>query len=527
MTPQAYDVLNRAWKSTCRVVLGAEVGELEEYKGWLGEYLPPVGKRKSYISGREVTLANPRYPDDARFVSMEEIREKKADPLGINDIKDMDSVVRAVSEQWEYAGNRVQGNSAMVEASDIVVDSQSVSGSTDIAQSQYVFSSFMVRGGSKYIFGSGWFSKTEFAIRHVSGFNNARILDSSLVTDSSDIYYCHNMAGCMDAMFSFSQRNSRHCIGNLVLPKDKYLPLKSKLLSEIREELKAKKRFPSLMDMVADKGTAGGTLELPERNEKTDIVPVEKAFSSLFRILFAKEPAGMGPCENWLLRNIPPIQEVESPFGRRTFVPADESFACFYRFPRNRIVTLYEALELGKLRLNERDMASLGKIQENLKEIAFFTAELVGGNSSNAMKSPVVYNSSNIYKVYDATYSEYASMGSLSLNSKYAFGCYRIIDSEFCLKCNNSLRLSRCFEMDSSSNCLDSMFCHNSEALSDCMFCFNAKAKRHAIGNAQLAPEQYRRIKGILLAQIVEELDKNKSLKWDIFNVGCGTRKKG
>ncbi len=520
---QLYDVLDKAWKSTCRVVLGGEVGELKDYEGWLGEYLPPVGKRKSHVSGRDVTLANPDYPDGARFVSMEEIGERKADPLSINDIKDIDSIVRAVSEQWEYTGNRVQGNSSGVESSDIVVDSQSVSGSTDVGQSQYVFSSFMVRSNSKYVFGSGWCGKTQFAIRHVGGFNNTRILESSVVTESSDIFFSHNMVGCMDTMFSFSQRNRRHCIGNLELPKEKYASLKSKLLAEIREEMERKKRFPSLMDMVRSRPPqgAGGGLSLPPRDEKTSMEPIEKAFSSAFRVIFGREPGKLEKYEDWLMTNIPPIAEITSPFGHNTFLPDDRSFSCLSKFPRDRTVSFYEAMELGKRKLDEGSIGSLGRIRDGLQDIAFFSAELAEGENSNNIRSPVIHHGSHTYRVYDATYSEYAALGSMSLNSKYTFGCYRVVESEFCIKCYNSLRLSRCFEVDTSSNCLDSMFCHNSEALSDCVFCFNAKGKRHAVGNAELELGKYRAIRSALVGQMADELEGKKGLHLDIFSMGA------
>ena len=542
ISTQLYDTLNKAWKSTCRVVLGGEVGELSDFEGWLGEYLPPAGKRVSAVSGKPVTLANPHYPDAARFVSMEEATGRKVDALGINEIKDIDSIVRAVSEQWEYTGNRVLGNSALVESSDIVADSQSVWGSTDISQSQYVYSSFLVRSDSKYVFGSGWFGRTQFAIRHVGGFSNSRIMESPMVTDSSDIFFSHSLAGCMDVMFSFSQRSRRHMIGNLELPKDKYTALKAKLLAEVREELAAKKRFPSLMEMTQDAERKAGTgsrkqdgmdnsggrrgsgrfghLSLSPREEKTSMEPIEKAFASTFKVIFGYGPEKMEKYEDWLMTNIPPITYIESPFGRKTYLPDDPSFSCLSKFPGNRTVSIYEAMELGKRRMDEKSLGSLESIREGLPGIAFFTMEWNEGENSNNIKSPVVHHGSNSYRVYDVTYSEYAALGSMSQNSKYTFGCYRVVESQFCVKCYNSLKLSRCFEVDSSSSCLDSMFCHNSEGLSDAMFCFNAKGKRHAIGNAELGPDGYRGVKSALLRQIADELESKGSTEWNVFRMG-------
>jgi len=44
-------------------------------------------------------------------------------------------------------------------------------------------------------------------------------------------------------MFSFNLRNKQNIVGNVQLTKDQYADLKTKLLTEICEELKAKKRL--------------------------------------------------------------------------------------------------------------------------------------------------------------------------------------------------------------------------------------------------------------------------------------------
>ena len=87
------------------------------------------------------------------------------------------------------------------------------------------------------------------------------------------------------------------------------------------------------------------------------------------------------------------------------------------------------------------------------------------------------------------------------------------------------MNLNRCFEVDSCSNCADTLFAHNCEGLNEAMFCFNVKGKRCAIGNAALPPEQYKRIKNSLVEQMADEIIKNKRLRYDIFNIGCAGRK--
>ena len=139
ISPKLYEDLNKAWKSTCRIVLGDEVGELKDYEYWLKEHVPQVDKRKSAASGKEIAVATNDYCTGARFVAQEESQERRVEALTINEIKDIDSVARAISEKWEYIGNKVLGNSSHVESSDTIADSQYVYDATNISNILFFF----------------------------------------------------------------------------------------------------------------------------------------------------------------------------------------------------------------------------------------------------------------------------------------------------------------------------------------------------------------------------------------------------
>ncbi|MBS3069044.1 hypothetical protein J4441_01630 [Candidatus Micrarchaeota archaeon] len=516
---RVYERLDRAWKSTCTVLFGEEIGELAQYGEYLAENLPPVGKMQSRVSGKEVTLASDHYCKGANFISMEEIREVPAFSLSINDIKDIDSIICSIGEKWEYCGNRVLGNSSCVESSDLVMDSQYVSNSVNVQQTQYAYASFMPWRSSKYVFGSGYFSGGEFTIRTMTATNPRRCFECHLLANSSDIYVSSNCFGCQELLFCFNLRNRRNCIGNLGLDKGKYAELKKKLVGEIKEELKRNKKFPSLFELVGDMDAPEGVKPaIMHPKEEQDMAPIQRAFSSAFRVILKYEPGDMRQYEEWMLRHTVRVNTLESPFGNPMMLPSD--FCIYPKFPKKRTVSHWEALELGKLQLKEGEISSLAKIAENLHKIGYFTGEWRDGSNRNIISS-VPYNATNAYKVYDAGYCDYVAFGSLPLGSKHAFGCHRVIDSQFAIKCYNSLGLTRCFEMDTCDKCSDAYFCHNCEALSDSMFCFNMKGKRHAIGNVPLAAGKYGEIKSMLLAQIGEELGKSKGLGMDIYNVGC------
>lgn len=521
--PLIYNELNKAWKSTCRILFGEEIGELKDYEEWLKEYMPVIGKRKSYVSGKEITLAMGDYCDKAKFISLDEYMEKAVEPLSINEIKDIDSIVEAISEKWEYVGDKVLGSSSHIESSDLVVDSHYVSGSIDIQKSQYVFSSALMSSGCKYIFGSLRVTNGEFLIRFMRGSNINRCFETREVGNSSDLYVCSNITGCHDLLFCFNQRNKAYCIGNLQLPKDKYLSLKKKLHWELAEEIRKNRGFPSIFELVPNvKPGSDVTVSAAKRRKyREDIKVIEKAFSSTFKVILRKEPESVTQYEDWLAKHIGYVKKIQSPFGLETYVLPDDIFPIYSLLPDKRTVSLDEIFQLSDLHLNENEIMSLEKIRDNIIRIGYFTDEFSEGTNSNIIKTPVAFNASNTYKVQSAIDSENLGLTSLVVGSKYVFGC-RITDSQFCIKCYNSSNLTRCFEMDVSMNCSDSYFCHNSEGLYDAMFCFNTKGKKFVIGNSQLSPDRYKLVKDSLIEQMAGEILKKKELKWDIFNVGCG-----
>ena len=124
--------LDGAWKKTCKILFGKEIGDLKEYEKWMALSLPERALRKSCVSGKDVLIAMDAYGKDAAFVRADESQGNKDYGLGINQLKDIDSIINAIREKCEYTGNRYLGNSTFVEQSDIVMDSHYVRNSTNI-----------------------------------------------------------------------------------------------------------------------------------------------------------------------------------------------------------------------------------------------------------------------------------------------------------------------------------------------------------------------------------------------------------
>ncbi|MFH1221760.1 MAG: hypothetical protein V1492_01610, partial [Candidatus Micrarchaeota archaeon] len=142
MDSESYNPLNKAWKNTCKILLGEEAGDLLEFRDYLKRYTDPLDKRKSILSGKDVTISSNRIPKNACVIGLEEMNEyqKKTTnmSLNINEIKDIDSIVAAVREKAFYAGNVVLGNSQHVMDSHRCINTSYALECQDVYDGKYV-----------------------------------------------------------------------------------------------------------------------------------------------------------------------------------------------------------------------------------------------------------------------------------------------------------------------------------------------------------------------------------------------------
>jgi hypothetical protein len=240
--------LDRSFRSTCKVLFGCEIGGLEESRR-LFDYASPMKKRKSALGGSEVSYIAP-YPQAAKLIAMEEKVRLPAPKFSPNDIKDIDSLIRAARECAYYCGSKAIGNSKFVSGSDNISDSHFILSSHNTVKSEYIAYSEMVID-SKHIFCSSAVGESEFCLGISECSLIRRGFESAQSQTSSDLYYCFYARGCHDCMFSFAQMSKRNMIGNNNLEKGKYLELKKTLLSQIADSFRAKKPL-SISDIVKD-----------------------------------------------------------------------------------------------------------------------------------------------------------------------------------------------------------------------------------------------------------------------------------
>jgi len=239
--------MDKDFKSACRVLFGQELGDLDDFSNFLMRYVDSLASSKSCISKKDVFYFEP-YCKTAKFISLEEAGKLQPKPLSINDTKDIDSLLRAAQESFAFSGNKVLGTSHETKEAENCIDSSFVYRSHEILNSEHI-AYCQVSMSNKYMFGCSYGADSSFCINTTEYTKAARCFECACNFFCSDQYFCYNCKQCFDAMFSFNQYSKRHCIGNNVLEKSKYLSLKQKLIAEIAQELKEKKTFPSLIEI--------------------------------------------------------------------------------------------------------------------------------------------------------------------------------------------------------------------------------------------------------------------------------------
>ncbi len=239
--------MDASFNSACRVLLQEEMGGLNGFSAFLSRYVAPIKRSKSIISGKEVCHSE-QYCKKAKFISLEESTALNQKPIGINEIKDIDSLFYAVKENAVYSGNKVLGTSREFCDVDNCISSSSIYKSSEIFNSERIAYSQMIVN-SKFMFGCSWGTENNFCINTTEMTKAFRAFEAACIMFCSDVFYCYNCKQCVEIMFSFNQHAKSHCIGNNLLEKGKYCQLKAKLVSELAQELKKRKTLPSIVEM--------------------------------------------------------------------------------------------------------------------------------------------------------------------------------------------------------------------------------------------------------------------------------------
>jgi hypothetical protein len=524
---ETYGLLNRQWKATCKIIFGEEVGELAGFEPYLTELTWPIIHHRSALSGKDVVSAPTSYCRNSRWLALDEVDfTKTSEPLNINQLKDLDSIAEAVAEKFYYTGSITFGNCANIEQSSNINDSTGIYKTARYGHSKNIACCTMAKDGEN-CFGLNGATETSFSIKCNRCFHCSRSFEIWMNDNTMDSFYSSGLTNCSNCMFSFDIWNKKYAIGNLELPREKYLSIKQTLLADIVERLKQEKRAPTLLDIVTKSRWAKP--ELPAASERIDARDVkdkskiEDAFTKTTSILFGKPlEGGIDEYAGWLSRHTRPTTKCKSAAtGKEMVMP---TFSTYPKLPRDRLLDINEAQVFGQsihLKPAEAESITLENAHARIGPLAFFHIDLAVGKNTNLLECVNYVDSSNSYRSSAVGYSKYCAYSFWPMECQYLFGTDSPFNSSFSINIYSCTNQTRCFEIDCCGYCTDTHFSHNCENVNDSMFCFNTKNKRYCIGNAPLPPPDYKRIKSSLMEQIHGELNSTNNLRYDIYNILC------
>jgi hypothetical protein len=383
---ETYDLLNGQWKATCRILFGQEVGELKDFEPYLLELTRPIVHHKSCLSGKDAVSAPTAYCESSRWLALDEVDfTNSGEPLNINEIKDLDSIAQAIAERFCYTGSITFGKCAHIEQSSNVNDSVGIYKTARYGHSKNIACCTMARDGEN-CFGLNGATETTFSIKCNRAFHCTRSFELWMSDNSQDSFYSSGLTNCSDCIFSFNSWNRRCAVGNLELPKDKYLSIKNSLLSEIREELKNAKRAPTLLEIVKKSKWAEPHLsaesERIDAKDAKDKEKIEDAFSKTASILLGKSlEGGIDGYAEYLSRHTQPTTTCTSAASKKELILP--TFSTYPRLPRDRILDINEAQVFGqsiRLPQKEAEGITLKNAHESIGPLAFFHIGVVVGN---------------------------------------------------------------------------------------------------------------------------------------------------
>jgi hypothetical protein len=522
----ALPILQKRWDSTCRVLFGSEVGALPEFGPWLSDIGDKLVHRKSSVSGKEVTYAISGYGEGSRWIGFDEIdftRKEEHLPDGIGDAAGIDALVSLLQERFYYAGSAVLGNSQCVEKSSGITDCFYMHETGKLTECKYTAYSILGRQGED-CFGVNGIGESAMCVKCCETFRLRRCFELWQSRSCSDCYYSHNLDDCQECFFCFNAKNLRHAIGNVQLPKEKYYEVKKRLQEEMAEMLKREKMLPSLVEIVAKCGKPSApALSAPAKPENEDKPVMDEAFAKTCNVVLGKRlSGGMDDYAEWLKTNIRKSETLKSAASGKQVRRFD--YCRYFELPKNRLLMIEEAREAGeRLKISEKaaETLTLANAHERIGSVAFFCPEYRDGMNLNIIECATSGDSAHCYRSTATVFAKYAGYCFWPRSSEHSFGCSALLSSEFNIRCFNSIKLARCFEVDFSRDCSGCYYCHNVENCTDCMFCFNAKNLKYAIGNVEVGREKFMKLRGQLLALVRQELEETKGLHHDIYNIGA------
>ncbi len=239
--------IEEAWKSTCRIVLGKDIGSLQKYEKFLSERINPVAKVKTAYGNETYSsdLFFYKYLPKERMVDMGEAEEIAKQHLTFEDGEEvsLNSVLDKISPIAFFRTEFAEGSNANNIETQIPYTATNTYKVVDATYAKNCAYDTMALN-SEYVFGCFRVLYSKFSLKaHGSvGVSNCFEVDCS--TNLRDSYFCHDVEGSDNCMFCFNTKSKRYAIGNVEVGKENYIKVKKIVLDEITDKLEKEGKLP-------------------------------------------------------------------------------------------------------------------------------------------------------------------------------------------------------------------------------------------------------------------------------------------
>ncbi len=248
LNDELYGKLDTGWRTTCKIVLGQDIGELKDYEEWLLKNVPRPTIKNSIISGKNVLCYN-KYPQVIDENEVEQLKNKIAD--NVEDATSVEDLITKVKPLAVYVGNRSSGSILNAELCDYYWDSRHIYYSTYIRDAKYVAYSYDSRN-CENVYGVSEFSSGSFNISTYACYVTPVCFESLYAIESSNVMFSQNCENLNHALFCFNVQSLSYAVGNVEVGKKRYEQVRKMLLEHVVNELVETKNLRmSILDPVS------------------------------------------------------------------------------------------------------------------------------------------------------------------------------------------------------------------------------------------------------------------------------------
>ncbi|HQT44591.1 MAG TPA: hypothetical protein PLO51_01315 [Candidatus Micrarchaeota archaeon] len=241
-------------------------------------------------------------------------------------------------------------------------------------------------------------------------------------------------------------------------------------------------------------------------NEPLDTL--EKQWKNACRLVLGAEVGSLATYEKWL------SEWSEGLYYSKSSISGKQVAFGMPDYPSGSKRMSFEEVDFGRkfAPLEIDEIKDIDSIFQAVSDRAFYTGNIVLGNSKYVEKSTNVSDSFYVYGSSRAGDSKYLAYSSMARECECVFGTAAPGESKYLIRCSDTYRAQRCLEGWMVATTTDSYYVFDLNYCSNCMFSFNLRNAKYCIGNAQLDRSKYLSVKASLLVQLRGELESKRRL---------------